>query len=110
VSKAVATGRVCCTMPDPVPPILLGCRAVDEYAQGKGLGSFLLRAAILPMVQASATTGVRALLVHAIDDTAKASCQARRFHPPKCAKVFCFFFSKKKNPCLLHRPKKAVRF
>jgi GNAT superfamily N-acetyltransferase len=59
-------------MPDPVPAALLGRRAVDRQWQGRGLGAALLRDAVLRVVGAAETIGVRALFVHAISEEAKA--------------------------------------
>jgi GNAT superfamily N-acetyltransferase len=59
-------------MPDPVPVALLGRLAIDRSRQGSGLGAALLRDAVLRVVGAAGTIGVRALLVHAISDEAKA--------------------------------------
>lgn len=71
----VATGRVRRNMPQPVPAALLGRLAVDAQWQGQGLGGFLLRDALLRVVGAAQTIGVRAILVHAISDGAKAFYQ-----------------------------------
>ena len=65
-------GKVRRNMPDPVPVILLSRLAVDHNEQGSGLGKNLLRDAILRSVAASEIIGVRALLVHALNDTARA--------------------------------------
>jgi GNAT superfamily N-acetyltransferase len=59
-------------MPDPVPAALLGRLAVDRQWQGRGLGAALLRDAVLRVVGAAETIGVRALFVHAISEEAKA--------------------------------------
>ena len=67
-----ATGRVRRNMPDPVPVALLGRLAIDRGWQSRGLGAALLRDAVLRVVGAAGTIGVRALLVHAISDEAKA--------------------------------------
>ena len=66
------TGRVRRNMPDPVPVALLGRLAIDRRWQSSGLGAALLRDAVLRVVGAAETIGVRALLVHAISDEAKA--------------------------------------
>jgi predicted N-acetyltransferase YhbS len=71
VLREAATGRVRRNMPDPVPVALLGRLAVDSGWQGKGLGAALLRDAVLRVVGAAGSIGVRALLVHAISDEAK---------------------------------------
>ena len=67
-----ATGRVRRNMPNPVPVALLGRLAVDRGWQGRSIGSGLLRDAVLRVIGAAETIGVRALLVHAISDEAKA--------------------------------------
>jgi GNAT superfamily N-acetyltransferase len=67
----MATGRVRRNMPDPVPVALLGRLAVDRGWQGRGIGAFLLRDALLRVIGAAETIGVRALLVHAISDQAR---------------------------------------
>lgn len=67
-----ATGRVRRNMPEPIPAMLLARLAVDVTAQGEGLGRHLLRDAMLRTLQAAEVAGIRILLVHAIDDAAKA--------------------------------------
>ena len=66
-------------MPDPVPVVLLGRLAVDRKWQGKGLGADLLQDAVLRVVGAAETIGVRAILVHAISDDAKAFYEKHGF-------------------------------
>jgi GNAT superfamily N-acetyltransferase len=65
-------GKVRRNMPDPVPVILLSRLAVDRKEQGSGLGSNLLRDAIARSVAAAEIVGVRALLVHALHEEARA--------------------------------------
>jgi len=81
VLHAAATGRVRRNMPDPVPAAILGRLAVDQGWQGRGLGAALLRDAVLRVVGAAGTIGVRALLVHAISDEAKAFYERQGFRP-----------------------------
>jgi predicted N-acetyltransferase YhbS len=81
VLHEVATSRVRRNMPDPVPVALLGRLAVDRQWQGRGLGAALLRDAVLRVVGAAGTIGVRALLVHAISDEAKAFYERWGFRP-----------------------------
>ena len=57
-------------MPDPIPVILLGRLAVDQSAQGAGLGRALLQDAVRRVLTVAGTVGVRALLVNALDDQA----------------------------------------
>jgi GNAT superfamily N-acetyltransferase len=78
---ATATGRIRRNMPDPVPVVLLGRLAVDGRWQGKGLGSSMLRDAVLRTLAAADTLGIRALLVHAISDEARAFYEKHGFRP-----------------------------
>lgn len=71
VSHGEATGGVRRNMPDPVPVMVLARLAVDRRAQGIKLGAALLQDAVNRAVAVSQNAGVRALLVHAIDDRAK---------------------------------------
>lgn len=66
-------------MPDPVPVIVLGRLAIDAREQGNGLGRALLRDAILRVAAAAREVGVAAMLVHALNDRAKAFCIAAGF-------------------------------
>lgn len=59
-------------MPNPIPVVVLGRLAVNQSAQGQQLGRGLLEDAFLRVQQASEIIGIRALVVHAIDDNAKA--------------------------------------
>lgn len=57
-------------MPDEVPLLLIGRLAVDKEYRNRGLGSNLLTDALRRCLIAAATAGVRAVIVHAIDDEA----------------------------------------
>lgn len=74
-----ATGRVRRNMPEPVPVVLLGRLAIDKGWQGRGSGADLLRDAVLRAVSAAGAIGVRAILVHAISDAAKAFYERHGF-------------------------------
>ena len=65
----------------PVPVMLLARLAVDRSAQGQGLGKALLKDALLRTVQAAGIAGIRALLVHAKDDEARAWYERFDFEP-----------------------------
>jgi GNAT superfamily N-acetyltransferase len=56
----------------PVPIMLLARLAISIPWQGKGLGSGLLKDAMLRTLQAADIAGIRAFAVHAKDDAAKA--------------------------------------
>ncbi len=68
-------------MPDPVPVIVLGRLAVDVREQGNGLGRALLRDAVLRVAAAAREVGVAAMLVHALNDRAKAFYVGAGFEP-----------------------------
>jgi len=53
-----------------VPVVLLGRLAVDKTAQGHGLGRFLLMDSLRHILPLSEKMGIRAVEVHAIDETA----------------------------------------
>ena len=72
VEARTAPGRVRRNMPDPIPIMVLGRLAVDASLHGKGLGTGLLKDAILRTLKAAQIAGIRALLVHALDDQAAA--------------------------------------
>lgn len=65
-----ATGAVRRNMPAPVPVVILARLAVDRSLQGQGIGRALLKDALLRTLQAADTIGVRALLIHALDEEA----------------------------------------
>jgi GNAT superfamily N-acetyltransferase len=68
-----ATPRARRGMPHhPIPVVLLARLAVDETVQGRGVGSFLLRDAMTRTAAAAGRFGIRALLVHAPHDEARA--------------------------------------
>jgi predicted N-acetyltransferase YhbS len=54
-----------------VPVILLARLAVDQRAQGKGVGGHLLRDGITRSLDLSENLGIHAIVVDAIDDAAK---------------------------------------
>lgn len=65
----------------PIPVVLLARLALDRAWQGKGLGPGLLKDAILRVLGAAEGVGIRALLVHAKDENAKAFYQHFDFEP-----------------------------
>jgi len=71
VSHQLATGGVRKNMPDPLPVIVLARLAVDRRAQGTKLGGSLLQDAVNRALNVAQNTGVRALLVHALNEPAK---------------------------------------
>jgi len=81
VLHSIATGKVRRNMPDPVPVMILGRLAVDKRWSGQGIGSGMLRDAILKTIEASEYAGIRALLVHAIDEEAQRFYEKWNFQP-----------------------------
>ncbi len=72
VAAVAATGRVRRNMPDPVPVVVLGRLAVARSHQRHGLGRALFQDAARRVVTAADVIGIRALLVHALSEEAKA--------------------------------------
>lgn len=56
----------------PVPAVLLARLAVDVSVQGKGIGTMLLQDAMARAHSVSEEIGIRLLLTHALDDSARA--------------------------------------
>ncbi len=71
ISHESAAGAVRRNMPDPIPVLVLGRLAVDQRAQGIHLGAALLRDAVQRAAAVSQSAGVRAIVVHAINDRAR---------------------------------------
>ncbi|HAT4500976.1 GNAT family N-acetyltransferase [Pantoea sp. VS1] len=59
-------------MPDPVPVVLLGRLAVDVTTQGNKFGKWLLNDAVIRVSNLADQVGIKAIMVHAIDEQAKA--------------------------------------
>ena len=81
VSHRLATGGVRRNMPDPVPVMVLARLAVDRRAQGLHLGAGLLQDAVNRAVAVAQNAGVRALLVHALDEKARQFYEHYGFQP-----------------------------
>jgi GNAT superfamily N-acetyltransferase len=77
-----------------VPVMLLARLAVDMTAQGAGLGRALLKDALLRTVQAADIAGIRAVLVHAKDDEAKAWYEKFDFEPSPSDPLHLFLLMK----------------
>lgn len=61
--------------PEKIPVMILGRLAVDKRYQEKSIGKHLLKEVLIKTIEASRIAAVRGLLVHAIDDKAKAFYQ-----------------------------------
>lgn len=71
VAHAAVTGAVRRNMPDPIPVMVLCRLAVDLSCQGEKLGTAMLKDAVLRTIAVSENAGVRALLVHALNESAR---------------------------------------
>lgn len=65
----------------PIPAILLSRLAVDRTVQGRGVGAWLLRDAMLRTLSAAESMGIRVLLVHAFDEQARTFYERHGFEP-----------------------------
>ncbi len=74
VSREQLPSAVSAEMPEQyaVPVLLLARLAVDKRYKGRGLGVALLKDALLRALSAGEIAGLRAVLAHAIDETAAA--------------------------------------
>lgn len=70
VARPEMPGRIRHGLPNPVPVMVLGRLGVDRDHQRRRIGPHLLNEAIRRTAEASRIAGVRALVVHAIDDEA----------------------------------------
>ena len=66
-----APGNIRRNMPDPIPVVVLGRLAIHTDFQGHGLGTDLLKDAVLRSLRLARELGIRAMLCHAINNTAK---------------------------------------
>ena len=73
IAHSEASERARKGMPrNPIPAMLLARLAVDQTVQGRGIGAFLLRDAMSRSVSVAEQAGIRLLLVHAVNDEARA--------------------------------------
>lgn len=95
VEPSAAAPRVIKGVPrHPVPVMILARLAVDRRHQGVGLGRALLKDALLRTAQAADIAGIRALLVHAKDDAAKAWYMHWEFEPSATDPLHLFLLMK----------------
>jgi predicted N-acetyltransferase YhbS len=70
VTRSEAPSKVKRNMPEPIPVMILGRLAVTKHFERQGIGSGMLQDAFQRILQASESVGCRAVLVHAIDQSA----------------------------------------
>jgi len=81
IAHAGASARFRQNMPDSVPVTVLGRLAIDRRHQKRGLGKALLKDAFQRSVAASTIIGIRAVIVHAVDQDAANFYAAYGFKP-----------------------------
>ena len=70
VARSAAPGKIRRNAPDPIPVMVIGRLAITERCKGRGIGTAMLRDALRRVLQTAEIVGCRAVLVHAIDDSA----------------------------------------
>lgn len=79
VPRFIKTGQA----PNPIPCLLLGQLATDKHWAGKGIGTGLLRHALMRSVAGAHLIGGRAVVVNALDEEAGDFWQRQGFLPSK---------------------------
>jgi ribosomal protein S18 acetylase RimI-like enzyme len=72
VASNEATGRFRRNMPNPIPVVVLARLAIDQNYQRRGIGRALVRDAAKRILAAGEEIGIRGMIVHAINEDAKA--------------------------------------
>lgn len=70
IEHKFAPGSIRRNMPEAIPVMVLGRLAVDTRYAGKNIGAALVHDAILRTLRVAGEVGVRALLVHALHESA----------------------------------------
>jgi GNAT superfamily N-acetyltransferase len=82
IEREEATPRAARGLPrHRIPAALLARLAVDQSVRGRGIGPWLIRDAMLRILSAADSLGIRVLLVHAIDDRARSFYEHHGFEP-----------------------------
>ena len=71
IERLLAPGNISRNMPEPIPVVILARLAIDKQYQGHHLGAGLLKDAMLRALSVSQDIGIKALLIHAISESAK---------------------------------------
>lgn len=79
INHEVAPKSMRRNMPDPLPVLLLGRLAIHKNYQDKGLGTALLRDAMLRAVSVAHDAGIFAILLHCLNEDAKKFYLSRGF-------------------------------
>jgi predicted N-acetyltransferase YhbS len=102
VERRNTPGRIRRNQPEMVPVILLARLAVDQTHQGRRLGSHLLRDAILRTLRIADNAGVRALLVHALDQQARDFYRHHDFMPSPTDELHLYLLIKDAQQLAAH--------
>ena len=81
IAHELGSGAVRRNMPNPIPVIVLGRLAVAMNYQGRGVGPALLQDGVERCRRVGEHAGVRAMLVHALDERAAAFYERYGFAP-----------------------------
>lgn len=79
IEHQFAPGNIKRNMPQPIPVMILARLAVHQHHAGQNIGTGMLRDALLRTLQAADIAGIRALLVHALNERAVAFYTKRGF-------------------------------
>lgn len=79
IEHQFSPGSVKRNMPQPIPVMILARLAVDIHCTGRNIGTGMLRDALLRTLQAANIAGIRAMLVHALNDKADGFYRERGF-------------------------------
>ena len=74
-----APGHIRRNMPQPIPVMILARLAVDRRYMGQNIGTAMLQDALLRTLQAADIAGIKAMLVHALNEKAAAFYRERGF-------------------------------
>lgn len=81
IDRSAAPAHLAEHTPDPVPALLLGRLAVDRRHSGRGLGSALVAHVLASAVTLNRQAACRAVVVSAINRTARSWWERLGFHP-----------------------------
>lgn len=91
IQRNTAPGSYRRNAPDSLPVVVLGRLAIDQAYAGKGLGIALLKDAIYRTQNIAIQVGVRALIVHALNDEVKSFYTKFAFEPSTANPLTLFF-------------------
>lgn len=81
IVRASATPRAARNQPTEIPAVLLARLAVDRSVAGRGIGAALLRHFLLKALEVATLVGVRVVLVHAQNESARNFYLRYEFEP-----------------------------